>query len=198
MVQDILALIPERSSSPSEARKGENLAKALLRVADCDRDAFEEVYRQTSPRLFGICLQMLSSRPEAEDVLQDVYCSVWLGAGSFDVRRGTAMSWLITIARNRSIDQLRRSRPAATVPIERACRVADPRPLPFDVVASDDEHQKMGYGLGLLSARDANALKMAFFAGSTYADLARTASIPVGTMKSRIRRALIKIRNGMA
>lgn len=198
MASDTLTLAAQCTAPTRDATEAEKLAGALRRVSDGDRDAFEDVYRRTSAKLFGVCLRILPIRAEAEDVLQDVYCAVWRRAGSFDAARGSAMTWLITMTRNRAVDQLRRSRHGRAVPVEWASAVADPLPLAFEIVAAHDDHRKMQDCLALLSARDASALKMAFFGGSTYADLAHSACIPIGTMKSRMRRALLELRDGMA
>ena len=79
----------------------------LAQVALSNRAAFETLYRDTSSRLFGICLRVLNERAEAEEVLQEVYTSVWRKAGQFDATRASAMSWLSMMARNKSIDRLR-------------------------------------------------------------------------------------------
>src|SRR6266508_4438035 len=83
------------------------LAAALVRVASGDRAALRLVYRNTSAKLFGVCLRILNDRSEAEDVLQEVYLTVWRKAASFDEARASPITWLVAIARNRSIDRLR-------------------------------------------------------------------------------------------
>src|SRR5262252_766379 len=83
------------------------LAAALARVAAGDRAALRMVYQDTSAKLFGVCLRILKDRSEAEDVLQDVYLTVWHKAGSFDPGRASPITWMVAIARNRSIDRLR-------------------------------------------------------------------------------------------
>src|SRR5215510_14602187 len=85
------------------------LAAALVRVASGDRAALRLVYQDTSAKLFGVCLRILNDRSEAEDVLQDVYVTVWRKAASFDPARASPITWLVAIARNRAIDRLRAS-----------------------------------------------------------------------------------------
>ena len=198
MANDVSAFAERRGAAPGGMTCAESLAESLRRVAQGDRGAFEAVYQRTASKLFGVCLTILPARSEAEDALQEVYCSVWRSAASFDEQRGTAITWLITMARNRSIDQRRRSKPAFMAPIEWASTFADPRPVVSEQIESDEEHRQMRHCLTLLSERDATALKMAFFGGATYADLALAAAIPVGTMKSRMRRALAQLRVGMS
>src|SRR3954451_22071370 len=82
------------------------LAAALMRVAAGDRAALRMVYQDTSAKLFGVCLRILNDRSEAEDVLQDVYVTVWRKAASFDPAKASPITWLVAIARNRAIDKL--------------------------------------------------------------------------------------------
>src|SRR5215831_727807 len=83
------------------------LAAALARVAGGDRAALRMVYQDTCAKLFGVCLRILNDKSEAEDVLQEVYLTVWRKAASFDPERASPITWLVAIARNRSIDRLR-------------------------------------------------------------------------------------------
>src|SRR5216683_4897247 len=83
------------------------LAAALVRVAGGDRAALKMVYQDTSAKLFGVCLRILNDKGEAEDVLQEVYLTVWRKAATFDPARASPITWLMAIARNRSIDRLR-------------------------------------------------------------------------------------------
>src|SRR6195256_2922690 len=100
------------------------LAAALARVATGDRAALRLVYQDTSAKLFGVCLRILNDRSEAEDVIQDVYLTVWRKAGSFDPSRASPITWLVAIARNRAIDRLRATNTTRrTEPIENADNV---------------------------------------------------------------------------
>src|SRR5438105_3862032 len=105
------------------------LVAALVRVAGGDRAALRIVYQDTSAKLFGVCLRILKDRGEAEDVLQDVYVTVWRKADSFDPGRASPITWMVAIARNRSIDRLRsRAAGGRFEPIEAADVVSDPAP----------------------------------------------------------------------
>src|ERR1044072_5866731 len=97
------------------------IAAALGRIPDGDRAALQAVYRLTSAKLFGVCLRILGEHGEAEDVLQEVYVTVWRKAADFDARRASPMTWLIAIPRNRSLDRLRATRTNRdTTPIDGA------------------------------------------------------------------------------
>ncbi len=170
------------------------LAAMLQKVAGGDRAAFEDVYRRTSTKLFGVCLRILPVRQEAEEALQEAYLSVWRRAGSFDEGKGSAMTWLITLTRNRAVDLLRSSGKAPTSPIELADKVADPAPAAPAMLEIRQEEQRLAYCLSMLEDHDGILIRTAFFEGSTYAELATRAAAPLGTIKSRIRRALLKLR----
>lgn len=170
------------------------LSEALKRVERGDVSALESVYSATSAKLFGICLRILNDRQEAEDVLQDVYVNVWRRAGSFDSGRASPITWLSTLARNRSIDRLRALRRTGTVePVEAAEDIADPSPDPLAALESNDDARRLADCIGELEERTADAIRSAFFGGITYSDLAARAAVPVGTMKSWIRRGLSKL-----
>jgi RNA polymerase sigma factor (sigma-70 family) len=107
----------------ADARRRQ-LAAALNRVAQGDKPALRLVYDMTSAKLFGVCLRILNDRTEAEDVLQDVYVTVWRKAGAFDEARASPITWLVAIARNRAIDRVRSGGPARrSEPIELAAEV---------------------------------------------------------------------------
>jgi RNA polymerase sigma factor (sigma-70 family) len=175
------------------------LAAALVRVAAGDRTALRMVYQDTSAKLFGVVLRILSDRGEAEDVLQDVFVTVWRKAGSFDPVKASPITWLVTIARNRAIDRLRagggRRR---TESIEAADDVSDPAPAAEErLEQAQEEHrqrQRLARCLEELEARHAAAIRAAFLDGAAYDELARRMDVPLGTMKSWIRRGLLKLR----
>ncbi|MBO0757792.1 MAG: sigma-70 family RNA polymerase sigma factor [Bradyrhizobiaceae bacterium] len=171
------------------------LVAALARVAAGDRAALRLVYQDTSAKLFGVCLRILNDRSEAEDVLQDVYLTVWRKAASFDPGRASPITWLVAIARNRAIDRLRSSTAARRMePIEAADAVSDPAPAAVERVELAQQHQRLARCLEELDARQSAAIRAAFLDGATYEVLAQRMSVPLGTMKSLIRRGLLKLR----
>ncbi|HVV95329.1 MAG TPA: sigma-70 family RNA polymerase sigma factor [Hyphomicrobiales bacterium] len=177
------------------ARERARLAASLAAVAAGDRAALAEVYRRSAAKLFGVCLRILGERSEAEDVVQEVYLTVWQRAAGFDPRRASPMTWLITIARNRAIDRLRarRARPPAA-PVEAAELVDDPAASALERLEDEDERRRLEHCLGTLDEEPRRAIRTAFFAGATYEELAAARGVPLGTMKSWIRRGLLKLR----
>ena len=171
------------------------LAAALVRVAGGDRAALRVVYQDTSAKLFGVCLRILKDRGEAEDVLQEVFVTVWRKAASFDPGRASPITWMVAIARNRAIDRLRASVISRRMePIESADAVSDPAPAAVERVELAQQHQRLSRCLEELEARQASAIREAFLDGTTYEELATRMSVPLGTMKSWIRRGLLKLR----
>jgi len=167
----------------------------LTRVARGDQSAFESLYRSTSGKLLGICLRVLSDRAEAEDVLQDVYVTVWNKAGQFDAGRARASTWLGTIARNRSIDRLRAlPAPASRAPIEIAENARDPAPSPSSHAEAAIERGRLDDCLEQLEPRRQTLIRTAFFDGATYEELAVRSGSPLGSIKSWIRRGLMQLK----
>jgi RNA polymerase sigma factor (sigma-70 family) len=183
--------------SPNDDLARARLAQALARVADGDRAALEYVYRATSAKLFGIIVRILDDRGDAEDVLQEVYVSLWQKAGSFDASRASPITWLGIMARNRAIDRLRSKRARSAGPLEEAGDIADGSPRADALMESASESSRLSACLAQLAAKQSDALRSAFFGGFTYAELAQRAKVPLGTMKSGIRRALLQLRECM-
>jgi len=172
------------------------ITAALARIPAGDRAALQTVYRLTSAKLFGVCLRILKERSEAEDVLQDVYVTVWRKAADFDASRASPMTWLIAIARNRAIDRLRATRATRSMePIDAAAEVADRGPAADSVLELSQDEARLRGCLDSLAVQERAALHGAFFDGNTYEDLARRMSVPLGTMKSWIRRGLVKLKS---
>ena len=139
---------------PEAART--ELAAALVRVGIGDRAALRTIYQDTSAKLFGVLVRMLKDRSEAEDVLQDVYVTVWRKAALFDPSRASAMTWLIAIARNRAIDRLRSGTLSRrSGPIEEAAEVGDASPGALDMVVKAEQQARLGTCLGELEEKAA-------------------------------------------
>ena len=173
----------------------EKLSAVLMATADEDRAAFRQLYRMTSAKLFGICLRICGERQAAEDVLQDVYLVIWRRAGGYEPGVASPITWLATIARNRAIDWRRAQRlpPPADVADEVA-QIPDPAPGAESTMIDADEAARVRNCLDELEPRQRAAIRTAFFDGLTYSELAQAQSVPLGTMKSIVRRGLLKMR----
>lgn len=170
------------------------LAEALIRTGRGDRSAFETVYKATSAKLFGVCLRIFPDRNEAEEALQDAYLTIWNKAASFETGRASPISWLVAVTRNRAIDRLRAKGKAGLASLDEAAEIADPAPLAEAQLMADGEDRLLHGCIAGLDRRDAHFIRSAFIGGATYADLAAREGEPLGTVKSRIRRALVKLR----
>ena len=167
----------------------------LVEIADGSRNAFESLYRATSSKLFSVCLRVVSDRAEAEDVLQEVFTTIWHKAHQFDPSRASPIAWLAMIARNKAIDRVRAQPARGTLaPIEFADDIADTGASPMQIAVSADERERLEACMGQLDARRQSLIRAAFFDGSTYEELAQRIASPLGTVKSWIRRGLLQLR----
>lgn len=171
----------------------EQLAALLGAVGRGDRKAFADLYRRTSAKLYGICLRLLRSEAEAQDALQEIYVLVWRKAERFDSARASAITWLAVLARNKAIDRLR-ARPASSEGIDAAADVEDDRPSAFDVVGQAQDAARLSRCLEELDERARAMIRAAFLDGASYPELAKREEVPLGTMKSWIRRGLLALR----
>ena len=171
----------------------QSLAAALVRVGAQDSAAFDQVYSRTSAKLFGICLRILHSRADAEGTLQDVYVTVWQKAGGYDPDRASAITWLATIARNKAIDRLRKRRPSQPIDGD-VLDIADNAPSSLALIEKAEDGRRLADCLGELDEDQAGVIRRAFFGGATYAELAERDAVPLGTLKSRVRRGLMRLK----
>ena len=168
----------------------------LQAVAGGDRLALSDLYERTSAKLFGVCLRILPDREEAEDVLQDVYLTVWNKAERFDPARASPITWLVTIARNRAIDRQRTIGPRAFHrSVDDALDIAADEPDALTQLELGEENRQLQACLEALEPRSRGAIVASFFGGRTYEALAADESMPLGTMKSIIRRGLQRLKN---
>ena len=179
----------------SAAADREALAAAIERLAAGDRAALDPIYRSTNRKLFGICLRILDDRKEAEDALQEVYVRLWRSAGRFEANRASPISWLAVMARNCAVDRLRVGKVrAGAVPESAAMTVPDAAPLADRLLEDGERRARIHRCIEALEGSSRSAITRAFFEGRTYAALAEEGDMPLSTMKSRIRRALAKLK----
>lgn len=166
----------------------------IVRTGLGDRAAFSSLYDASSAKLFGVCLRVLNNRAEAEDALQDVFVKIWQKADAYAVNGYSPMTWLITIARNLSIDRLR-ARKAPTKDIDDVVDLADSGPTPETEAIRASERAQIDGCLDELDATHANAVRGAYLDGETYQDLADHAGVPINTMRTWLRRSLGKLKD---
>ena len=183
---------PGESAAPGQP----DLAVLLRSSARGDEEAFARLYDLTSSRLFGLVLRVVRDPAQSEEVTQEVFLEIWRAAARFDPDRGSAMSWMMTIAHRKAVDRVR-SAEAATrreQTYERTTRERD-----YDVTAEQAERdldgQRVRRALESLTETQRGALELAYFGGYTHTEVAALLGIPLGTAKTRIRDGLIRLRD---
>ena len=169
-----------------------DIEQHILRVALGDRSAFSTLYDATSAKLFGVCLRIPDNRAEAEEVVQDAFVRIWQKADRYAAYGLSPMTWLITLTRNLAIDRLRTRRP--TEPVETAVAVRDTAPNPEAAAIATSERARIGYCLDELDDDRADAVRGAYLQGESYKALAERYGVPLNTMRTWLRRSLLKLR----
>ena len=175
-------------------------AQLLRRIAAQDRDALAEFYDQTARPLFSVAYRMLGNSEESEEVIQDVFVQIWTKAPTFDVNLGLPFHWVLGILRNRCIDRLRARQRRARVIVEPG------EDQDFELVAetasmqpslAENELAAIRSAVGSLPPEQRQAIKLAFFGGLTHPEIAEALNEPLGTVKARIRRGMLKLRESL-
>ncbi|MEO7598312.1 MAG: sigma-70 family RNA polymerase sigma factor [Opitutus sp.] len=187
------------SSEPPGDRQNRD-GELIRLMAEGDRRACADLYDRFSRPLYSVALRILNDQSEAEDIVQDVFLALWEKAGSFDVARGSAFGWAITLTRNRAIDRLRTRRRRSTLLSESFVEDLPGGSSTVDPDSADDlifkeKTIEVRAALATLPAEQVRALELAFFSGLTQQEIAARLSEPLGTVKARIRRGLLKLRD---
>lgn len=174
------------------------VAPLIAKVAAQDRAAFRDLYSVTASKLLGVLLRILGTRSEAEDALQEVFTRVWLRAARFDPEKGRGMTWLIAIARNHAIDRLRSKSPAqAGAEGNELDSVPDSRATAEGTLIAKGEARRIADCFATLEQDKAQAVRGAYLDGLSYIDLAERFAVPINTMRTWLRRSLLKLRECM-
>lgn len=175
----------------------DGIEQLVQRSAAGDSAAFRALYVATKDRLFGVLIRMLGNRASAEEALQEVYARIWLRAGSYVESRGSAMTWMTAIARNYAIDQRRQRRMAEMSELQ-VNELVDPALGPDSYLVAKDMVDRIIFCLGTLEPRHADCIKRAYLDGLSYNDLAKRHTVPVNTMRTWLRRSLLRLRECVA
>ena len=169
------------------------IADLIARCALRDRAAFRDLYGRTSAKLYGVALRILRDRAEAEEALQEVYVKIWQRADRYVASAYSPISWLVAIARNHALDVLRARKPRSD-DLEAAYDIADPGPDPERAAAEGDERGRIEGCLEQLETDKADCVRGAYLDGYTYDELAQRHGVPLNTMRTWLRRSLIRLR----
>lgn len=163
----------------------------LARIAQADSGAFEALYDRYSGPVHSLAAAMLRDAVVAQEVTQDVFLAIWRGAREFDARRGSARTWILSVAHHKSVDAVRRSRRNLTVPLP------DTITSDADVIEAAQARVDAGHvrrALGALSAEQRAAIVLAYYGGYSQREIAERLGVPLGTVKTRMRDGLLRLR----
>jgi len=185
--------VPEDGAAPVD-----HVAELLERVAGGDETAFARLYDHLSPRVFGLILRVLVNRAQSEEVLQEVFLEVWQSASRFAPNRGQGRSWVLTIAHRKAVDRVRSSQASADRDVRAGFRDLE---VPFDGVAEQVElsieGSRVAAALSALPDAQREALTLAYYGGYSQSEIAALVGAPLGTIKTRMRDGLARLRAEM-
>jgi RNA polymerase sigma-70 factor, ECF subfamily len=173
---------------------------ALERMARGDHEALAELYDRHGRLIFSLALRILRDQSDAEDIVQDVFSQAWRQAARYESSRGNAVAWLLNLTRSRAIDRLRgrRARPETTAGDPASLDLPD-RSRPLDQqIALSHEAARIRAAVDELSVLQRVAIELAFYEGLTHVEIADRLELPLGTVKTRIRQGLLKLRERLA
>lgn len=173
----------------------DHAGELLLRVADGDQAAFARLYDMLSPRAFGLILRVLVDRSQSEEVLQEVFLEIWQSAGRFAPNKGQGRSWVLTIAHRRAVDRVRSAQASTDRDVRAGFRDMD---VAHDGVAEEVElrieGQRVSEALATLPDPQREAITLAYFGGYSQSEIAALVGAPLGTIKTRMRDGLSRLR----
>ncbi len=169
-------------------------------MAAGDDGALAELYDRHARLLYSLALRIVREATDAEDVLQEAFSQVWRQASRFDTSRGTVVGWLVTVTRSRALDRLRRrrARPEAPDGDQAATEMADPSEGIDLQLVTTEQAERVRVALAALSDDQRVPLELAYYEGLSQSEIAATLSVPLGTIKTRMRQALRRLRDSLA
>ena len=190
------AVTPHRVGAKAHAPPAQQLTELLRLVARGDEEAFGKVYDLVSPTVYGLVRRVLRDPAQSEEVAQEVLVEVWRSACRYDERRGSPQAWVMTLAHRRAVDRVR-SEQAGVEREQRAATAEGTRP--YDEVSEEVtdrmERERVRRCLETLTELQGQSVRLAFYGGYTYREVARLLSTPLGTVKTRMRDGLIRLRD---
>lgn len=187
--------------SPQDSRelstRDQDWAALIKRVADGDQSAITALYDATSRLVFGLILRVVTDRSTAEEVLLDVYTQAWRQAATYDEKRGAPLAWLMTIARTRGIDRLRSGRyeHQKKEPLESIGEVTATTESPEEATVAAERRRLVRSALDSLSAEQREVIELAYYSGLSHSEIALQLGQPLGTVKTRTRLGMMKLRD---
>jgi len=171
-----------------------NLCAWISRVVARDENALASLYEAMAGRVYGLALRITRNVQTAEEVVEDTFWQIWRQAPRFDPARGNATAWMLTMTRSRALDALRRVEPVAS-DAEAGEREEDLADGPEELLASSESGKQLNTALAQLEPLPRQLVALAFFRGLSHEEIATQTGLPLGTVKSHIRRALVRLRD---
>ena len=185
-----------RTPEPAPPGAGATLEGLMEQVARGDQEAFSELYDRTAPRVLGLVERVLVDHAQSEEVAQEVFLEVWKEAARFDTGKGKALNWMLTLAHRRAVDRVRSSQSG---------RDRDERVGKRDAEAGYDnvsetaeiriEHERVKRAMAQISELQREAISLAYYGGYSQREVAEILAIPVGTVKTRLRDGMARLRD---
>jgi RNA polymerase sigma-70 factor, ECF subfamily len=194
---------PSSPGLPPPDERQEEDARLVRRMAEGDKHAFAQLYDRFSGPLYGTAMRILHDTAEAQDIVHDTFLALWEKAATFDTARGNAFAWAVTFVRNRAIDRVRKRQRraellAASAPADLGYEENAASRSGGDSAQAGEEARAIRAAMATLPVEQKRAVELAFFGGLTQEEIARQLAEPLGTVKARIRRGLIKLRDSLA
>ena len=196
----MLDVVPrDRDTDPMiDETPATRLQNLLARTATGDRLAFSDLYDEVAPRVFGLVRRLLVDHSQSEEVTQEIFLEIWQTASRFDPNKGGATTWILTMAHRRAVDRVRASQSSRDRDVKIGIRDHQPD---YDNVSSTVEtrveHERVEKAMGRLTELQRQAIQLSYYGGYSNSEVAEILSVPIGTVKTRIRDGMIRLRDEM-
>lgn len=192
--------MPIMTADQAKSAQDQEWSQLIALTAQGDQTALATFYDRTSPQVFGLVLKILDNREAAEEVTLDVYTQVWRQAHTYDRTRGAPGAWLMTLARTRAIDRFRAgaAERGRTESLDAAQLFASDEGTPEQNVAGQERRRYVQHALSTLTVEQRQAIALAYFYGLSQSEIAGKLQVPLGTVKTRMRLGMIKLRDALA
>lgn len=173
----------------------DQIVDLLRQVAAGDREAFRCLYEATSSKLYGVLLRILKRRDLADEILQETYVRIWRHAGAFDPERASPITWMVSIARNRALDEVRKAAPLQLDDHPAAMEIVDPQILALDRMLAGEQIDRLQTCLDALEPERRELVKLAYLEGLSREELGQRVGHPAGTIKTWLHRSLKQLKS---
>jgi RNA polymerase sigma-70 factor (ECF subfamily) len=192
----MLAVMPRDLDNVDPSASTVSNEELLQRVATGNREAFAELYDRTAPRVFGLVKRLLRDHSQSEEVTQEIFLEIWQSAARYDPNKGGSMAWMLTMTHRRAVDRVRASQASRDRDVRIGIRDHAPA---FDSVAEHVEvrieSERVKGAMMRLTELQRQAVQLAYFGGYSHSEVAGMLSVPIGTVKTRLRDGMIRLRD---